>query len=111
MRPGKPRTIDDERVAECIEMTWHTKLNGAVLASCKPRRRHQRLLDFLHEVDEAVPGALDAHCIVDNHATHSHPKTKAWLMAWPRWHMHFIPTYTTPIANCQLPIAQMDCRR
>lgn len=70
-------------------------LNGAVLATCKPRHRHQEFLSFLREIDQAVPTELDIHCIVDNYATHSHPKIKAWLAARPRWHMHFIPTYSS----------------
>ncbi|MFY9478341.1 MAG: transposase, partial [Aquabacterium sp.] len=46
-------------------------------------------------IDKAVPSELDVHCIVDNYATHSHPKIKAWLTARPRWHMHFIATYSS----------------
>jgi putative transposase len=70
-------------------------LNGAVLATCKPRHRHQEFLSFLREIDTAVPAELDVHCIVDNYATHSHPKVRAWLANRPRWHLHFIPTYSS----------------
>jgi putative transposase len=70
-------------------------LNGAVLAACKPRHRHQEFLAFLREIDRCVPAELDIHCIADNYATHNHPKIKAWLAARPRWHMHFIPTYSS----------------
>jgi putative transposase len=70
-------------------------LNGSVLASCKPRHRHQEFLSFLREIDKAVPSELDIHCIADNYATHNHPKVKAWLAARPRWHMHFVPTYSS----------------
>ncbi len=70
-------------------------LNGAVLAACKPRHRHQEFLSFLREIDKAVPAELDIHCICDNYATHSHPKIKAWLATRSRWHMHFIPTYSS----------------
>jgi putative transposase len=70
-------------------------LNGAVLAECKPRHRHQEFLGFLRTIDQAVPAELDIHCIVDNYASHKHPKVKAWLAARPRWHMHFIPTYSS----------------
>ncbi len=70
-------------------------ISGAVLASCKERHRHQEFLSFLKEIDEAVPPQLDVHCIVDNYATHNHPKVKAWLAARPRWHMHFTPTYSS----------------
>ena len=70
-------------------------LSGEVLASCKPRHRHQEFRAFLREIDKSVPLDLDIHCIVDNYATHNHPKVKAWLAARPRWHMHFIPTYSS----------------
>jgi putative transposase len=70
-------------------------LTGEVLADCKARHRHQEFLAFLREIDKAVPADLDVHCIVDNYATHKHPKVKAWLAARPRWHMHFIPTYSS----------------
>ena len=70
-------------------------VNGAVLAECKPRHRHQEFVAFLRTIDQSVPAQLDIHCIVDNYATHSHPKVRAWLAARPRWHMHFIPTYSS----------------
>ena len=70
-------------------------LNGAILASCKPRHRHQEFLSFLREIDQAVPQELDVHCIVDNYASHKHPKVRAWLAQRPRWHMHFVPTYSS----------------
>jgi putative transposase len=70
-------------------------LNGAVLATCKPRHRHQEFLSFLREIDKAVPSDLDIHCVLDNYSSHKHPKVKAWLGARPRWHLHFIPTYSS----------------
>jgi len=30
--------------------------------------------------------------ILDNHATHKHPKVQRWLQRRPRFHMHFTPT-------------------
>lgn len=70
-------------------------LDGAVLAQCRPRHRHQDFLGFLRAIDQAVPGDLDLHVILDNYATHKHPKVKAWLAARPRWHFHFVPTYSS----------------
>jgi putative transposase len=70
-------------------------LDGEVLASCKPRHRHQEFLSFLREIDSSVPQELDIHMVVDNYATHKHPKVKAWMAARPRWHVHFIPTYSS----------------
>ena len=70
-------------------------LTGAVLSTCKPRHRHQEFLSFLREIDNAVPEHLDIHAIVDNYSAHKHPKVKAWLTARPRWHLHFVPTYSS----------------
>jgi len=70
-------------------------LDGEVLASCKTRHRHQEFLSFLREIEAAVPSELDIHMVVDNYATHKHPKVKAWMAARPRWHSHFIPTYSS----------------
>lgn len=70
-------------------------LDGTVLATCKPRHRHQEFLSFLREIDKSVPQDLDVHCIADNYASHKHPKVRAWLANHPRWHMHFVPTYSS----------------
>ena len=70
-------------------------LDGTVLAQCRPRHRHQEFLGFLRAIDKAVPADLEIHVVLDNYATHKHPKVKAWLAARPRWHLHFIPTYSS----------------
>jgi putative transposase len=70
-------------------------LNGKVLTQCKPRHRHQEFLAFLRRIDESVPQRLDIHLIVDNYSTHKHARVKAWLARRPRWHLHFIPTYSS----------------
>jgi putative transposase len=70
-------------------------LNGQVIAQCRPRHRHQEFLDFLRAIDKAVPPQLDVHCIADNYASHKHPEVRAWLAQRPRWHMHFVPTYSS----------------
>lgn len=70
-------------------------LSGEVLTQCKPRHRHQEFLAFLRTIDKNVPKNLDVHCIVDNYASHKHPKVRAWLAQRPRWHLHFVPTYSS----------------
>jgi putative transposase len=69
--------------------------NGEVLTQCKPRHRHQEFLAFLRHVDHSVPGTLGVHLILDNYATHKHPKVRAWLAARPRYHLHYTPTYAS----------------
>jgi putative transposase len=46
--------------------------NGAVIAECKPRHRHQEFLSFLRRIDKEVPPELDVHLLVDNYCTHEH---------------------------------------
>jgi transposase len=38
------------------------------------------------------PGAQEVHLVVDNYATHKHPKVRAWLTRHQRFHFHFTPT-------------------
>lgn len=68
---------------------------GAVFTECKPRHRHQEFLSFLRSLDACVPAELDVHLVVDNYATHKHPKVRAWLAQRPRFHMHYTPTYSS----------------
>ncbi len=68
---------------------------GKILAACKRRHRHQEYLSFLKGVDANVPADLDIHLVVDNYATHKHPKVKRWLAARPRYHVHYTPTYAS----------------
>ena len=68
---------------------------GKVITRCKPRHRHQEFLAFLRQIDRSVPHHLDVHLIVDNYATHKHPKVRAWLARRPRYHLHFTPTYAS----------------
>jgi putative transposase len=70
-------------------------LDGTVLTPCRPRHRHQEFLGFLRTIDKAVPADLEVHIVLDNSAIHKHPKVKAWLAARPRWHLHFVPTYSS----------------
>ena len=65
---------------------------GRLIGTCMPKHRHQEWIKFLRLIDEQTPRDLDLHLIVDNYATHKHPKVKNWLKRNPRFHIHFIPT-------------------
>ncbi len=67
-------------------------LDGRVIGSCFDRHRHEEFLKFLREVDRQTPTGMDLHLIVDNYATHKHPKVKNWIKRHKRFHLHFIPT-------------------
>jgi transposase len=65
---------------------------GRLIGKCMNRHRHQEWIKFLKLIDAETPEELDLHLIVDNYATHKHPKVKSWLKRHPRFHMHFTPT-------------------
>jgi transposase len=65
---------------------------GEVVHDCLPRNRHQEFLRFMKDVERGVSKELAIHVIIDNLATHKHPKVKLWLQKNPRVHFHFIPT-------------------
>jgi transposase len=67
-------------------------LDGKVIGRCMQRHRHQEFIRFLNVTEAAVPTGRPIHAIVDNYATHKHPKVKAWLARHPRWTFHFTPT-------------------
>lgn len=67
-------------------------MEGKVIGTCMDKHRHQEWIKFLQLIDAETPPELDLHLIVDNYATHKHPKVKAWLKRHPRFHVHFIPT-------------------
>ena len=67
-------------------------LQGRLISSIEYQHRHQEWLDFLKKINRETPKHLQLHLIVDNYATHKHPKVKAWLEKHKRFHMHFTPT-------------------
>ncbi len=69
--------------------------SGRVLAKCKQRHRHQEFLQFLRDIEASIPKRLDVHLIVDNYATHKHPRVRRWLAARSRFHVHYTPSYSS----------------
>src|SRR6201998_1333879 len=67
-------------------------LQGQVISMCDDRHRHQEWLKFLRVIDYVVPAGKEVHMIVDNYATHKHPKVERWLRRHPRFLPHFVPT-------------------
>jgi transposase len=66
--------------------------DGTLIGQCQERHRHQEWLKFLQLIDAQTPADRDLHLILDNYATHKHPKVQRWLAKHPRFHLHFTPT-------------------
>src|SRR5881392_459382 len=56
------------------------------------RHRHLEFIRFLNAVERQVAAGKVIHTVLDNYATHKHPKVLAWLARHPRWTFHFTPT-------------------
>ena len=69
-----------------IEMT-----EGRLIGTCMSNHRHQEWIKFLKQIDAETPAELDLHLLVDNYATHKHPKVQSWLKRHRRFHIHFTP--------------------
>jgi transposase len=65
---------------------------GHVVCTCMQRHRHQEWITFLNLINRETPSHLEVHPIVDNYATHKHPKVKSWMKRHRRFHVHFTPT-------------------
>lgn len=67
-------------------------LDGKIIGNCMPHHRHQEFIRFLKKIDAETPSPMQLHLIVDNYATHKHPRVQSWLRRHPRFHLHFTPT-------------------
>src|SRR5213596_2804306 len=67
-------------------------LDGTVIGRCMQRHRHLEFIRFLNAVERHVAAGKLIHVVLDNYATHKHPKVLAWLSRHPRWTFHFTPT-------------------
>ena len=67
-------------------------LDGTVIGQNMQRHTHQQFIKFLNTIERQVPADKAVHVVLDNYATHKHPKVLAWLERHPRWSFHFTPT-------------------
>jgi len=65
---------------------------GKVLGALHARHRAIEFKRFLNTIDREVPAGLDVHIVLDNSSTHKTPAIKKWLLAHPRFELHFTPT-------------------
>src|SRR3954466_10407993 len=94
LKPGKCGTMthDYKRNGTTTLFAALNTLDGTVVGRCMPRHTHKEFLRFLNAVERAVPAGKVIHAILDNYATHKHPKVRQWLADHPRWVFHFTPT-------------------
>nr|AAD50977.1 IS870-like transposase [Pseudomonas savastanoi pv. glycinea] len=94
-------------------------LEGRLISSIERQHRHQEWLDFLKKINRETPKHLQLHLIVDNYATHKHPKVKGWLekhkvpyaLSHDRFTFHLTPTSCSCLNAVEGFFASLSNRR
>ena len=86
-------------------------LDGTVIGRNMQRHRHQEFIRFLNVINAHVPEDKAVHIILDNYATHKHPKVRAWLDRHRRFVFHFTPTSSSWLNAVEGFFAKLTRRR
>ena len=85
--------------------------SGKVIGECLPRHRAAEFIRFLKRIDRSVKKHLDVHLILDNYGTHKTAEVKAWLVAHPRFQLHFTPTSASWLNLVERFFAEITTKR
>ena len=94
MLPGVPEraTHDYKRSGTSSLYAALDITSGQVISALHGRHRAIEFKKFLQTIDREVPPDLEVHLVLDNASTHKTPAIKKWLLAHPRFVLHFTPT-------------------
>ncbi len=94
MLPGTPQRAshDYKRFGTSSLYAALDIASGQVIGSLHARHRSIEFKKFLTRLDHEVPDELEVHLVLDNASTHKTPAVKKWLLAHPRFVLHFTPT-------------------
>lgn len=94
MLPGVPEraTHDYQRHGTSSLYAALNLATGQVISKLHSRHRAIEFKKFLQTIDQEVPADLDVHLVLDTASTHKTPQIKRWLLAHPRFKLHFTPT-------------------
>ena len=93
MIPGVPerRSFDYVRHGTVDLFAALNIATGKVIGKLSAQHRAVDFRDFLDQIDRQVDPALTVHVICDNLSTHKAPVVHRWLLAHPRFVLHFTP--------------------
>ena len=94
MLPGTPEraTHDYKRSGTSSLYAALDITTGKVIGRLHSRHRAIEFKKFLQTLDREVPDGLQVHLVLDNSSTHKTPAIQQWLLAHPRFVVHFTPT-------------------
>src|SRR5437588_3809253 len=81
IKPGRCQTMthDYKRHGTTTLFAALSVLDRTVIGRCMQRHRHSEFIRFLNAVEREVPAGKVIHAVLDNYATHKHPRVLAWL--------------------------------
>jgi transposase len=94
MLPGVPEraTHDYKRSGTSSLYAALDITTGKVIGALHSRHRAIEFKKFLNTINKEVPNDLGVHLVLDNASTHKAPAIQKWLVAHPRFVLHFTPT-------------------
>jgi transposase len=82
--------------------------SGEVLGQTVPRHTSAAFVEFLSDVVASQPMGREIHVIADNLSTHKTQAVRTFLMAHPRVHLHFTPTYSSWLNQVELWFSKIE---
>ena len=112
MMPGVPerRSFDYVRHGTIDLFAALNIATGKVISKLSAQHRAIDFRDFLDHIDRQTDPALAVHVICDNLSTHKAPAVQRWLLAHPRFVLHFTPTYSSWINQVERWLAELQRR-
>jgi transposase len=112
MIPGTPerRSFDYDRHGTIDLFAALNTATGKVIGHLSAQHRAVDFRDFLDEIDRQTEPGLEIHVICDNLSAHKAPVVQKWLLAHPRVHLHFTPTYSSWISQVERWFAELQRR-
>jgi len=113
MLPGVPQraTHDYKRHGTSSLYAALDLATGKVIGKLHSRHRAIEFKKFLTTIDDEVPEHLDVHLVLDNASTHKTPQIKRWLLAHPRFKLHFTPTSSSWINLVERWFAELTTKK
>jgi transposase len=112
MLPGVPerRSHDYVRHGTVDLFAALNTATGTVIGKLSAQHRAVDFRDFLDEIDHQAEPGLAVHVICDNLSAHKAPVVHRWLLAHPRFVLHFTPTYSSWINQVERWFAELQRR-
>jgi transposase len=112
MLPGVPerRSFDYVRHGTIDLFAALNIATGKVIGKLSAQHRAVDFRDFLDQIDRQTDSGLAVHVICDNLSAHKAPAVQRWLLAHPRFVLHYTPTYSSWINQVERWLAELQRR-